>query len=175
MGKRRSGPPISGEKVAWDDHRFQPAAVTENVAKLIRSNGPWTWWVTLTFRHPLSQRRAMSAFRNFAALVAGFTREHINLAWVLDDNGGHIHFHTLLGFPAGAHVMTAKGVENTWAAVDRRLCGFVHIREYDENRGAAEYMAKKTDRHEYGLEIVCPRRPQCRRGKGCIRSPQAWT
>ena len=161
-------------KVAWDDPRIAPEVSTAT-AIFIRERCEWTWWATFTFGREVTPQRASEVFRRFVRYLAQkVVRAHVHVAWVVDDNGGHVHLHTLLSLPPDALKVTVRGLENVWRVAARGLCGHTHIRKYDEEKGAAEYIAKKTPRRLWGLDIACSRRPRCRRGRGCIRSRSAW-
>jgi hypothetical protein len=161
-------------KVAWDDPRVGPDW-TRLYGDLIQAHGPWSWWLTLTFRYPVMPSRAKEVFARWATTLAGReVRSHVRLAWVLDGNGEHWHFHTLVGFPE--HVSaTRERLKQLWLDAAPGLTGFItDIHEYDPQRGAAFYIAKKLTVFEWGLDTACGKRPACRRGKGCRFSSSAW-
>jgi hypothetical protein len=159
-------------KVAWDDPNIHQD-LTRVAGEFFRDCGPWQWWISLTFRGPVTMGRAEDAFRSWAKKLAqDVVGVHVELAWVLDGNGGHWHYHALLGLPDGASV-TAAALDRLWKATEPGVTGFAHIRAY-QGDGAAFYLGKKIDRYSYSVTTVCPRRPCCRRGKGCVKSRHAW-
>jgi hypothetical protein len=163
-------------KVAWDDPTInQDHDLARVVGEFFRDCGPWDWWIGLTFQGPVTQGRAHDVFQSWARKLAqDVVRDHVELAWVLDGNGGHWHYHTLLGLPDAVSV-TAAELDRLWKATEPGLTGHAHIRAYDSGRGAAFYMGKKTNRYSYSVSTVCARRPCCRRpGKGCVKSQHAW-
>lgn len=163
------------QKIAWDSPNINQDHDLRGIwGEFIHESGPWNWWATFTFQGPVTPSRALDVFREYAReLAQKVVRAHLNLAWVLDGNGGHWHFHALLGLPGGFSV-TARELESTWTGIAPGLSGFTHIRKYDESKGAASYLGQKSDQYGVSLDVVCPRRPQCRRGKGCMKSRHAW-
>lgn len=161
--------------IPWDSPtvRADPN-VNHVVGDFIRDVGPWTWWLTLTFAGPVTPGRAMDLLRAWTKALARELRAHVDLAWVLDNNGGHWHIHALLGHPDALPV-TASMLDHLWRSIVPGLTGHSKIGPYNNNKGAAFYIGKKTDRFDWSISVACPRRPQCRRKKGCVRSPQfAW-
>jgi hypothetical protein len=141
----------------------------------IRDQGPWHWWLTFTFQQPIGPVTAKRIFKRWAmTLAADHLRDHIRLAWVLDTNGGHFHFHALLGLPDNTSTTKAV-IKDLWMAAAPGLTGYVgDIHEYDPGQGAAFYIGKKTAHYEWDITTVCSDRPACRRGKGCRVNRFAW-
>ena len=147
---------------------------TQAVGGFIRDCGPWDWWLTLTFAGQVTSGRALDILRCWTKALARGLHHHVNLAWVLDGKGGRWHIHALLGLPDGVTVSVAE-LDSGWRATAPGLAGFTDIRAYDAARaGAAFYLGQKTEYFDWTISVACPRRPQCRRKKGCVASKFAW-
>ena len=161
-------------QIAWDSPSVSGNPnLNHAVGNFIRDSGPWYWWLTLTFAGPVTQGRAGDILRLWLKGLARELRAHLNLAWVLD-NGGHWHIHALLGHPDALPVTSAM-LDSAWRSTVPGLTGHSKIEPYNEAEGAAFYIGNKTNRCDWSISVACPRRPQCRRKKGCVVSPQfAW-
>lgn len=118
----------------------------------------WTLFVTLTFERTLPRDAAMRCLREWVAALAKITGAHVLVAWGYEQQGdGMPHFHCLVAFEA-RNGATTETADLLWRH------GFAHVRIYDPRRGAAWYLVKLLD---WGFSTACPRRPKCRRRRGC--------
>lgn len=158
-------------QISWD-HEFSPelGRAWGNLARLDK----WRWWITFTFQRPVSKQCAMDTFKRWAQGLAKKLREHLTLFWAMDNNGGHLHFHFLLQLPA--HSGGKTFLFKSWLSANPGVTGHVGvIQAYDPERGAAYYIGGKIQADRpHGHDVVCSRRPCCRRKSGCRVSPSAW-
>lgn len=161
-------------QIAWDSPAIRANPnLNHAIGDFIRDAGPWAWWLTLTFAGPVTQGQAWEILRHWAKTLARELRAHIKLAWVVDGNGGRWHIHALLGHPDALPVTSAM-LDSAWRSSVPGLTGHSRIQPYNEAKGAAFYIGDKTNRFDWSISVACPRRPQCRRWKGCVVSQFAW-
>ena len=159
--------------IPWDSPLVKES-LGHAVGGFMRDSGPWDWWLTLTFAGQLTAGRALDILRCWTKALARGLHHHVKLAWVLDGNGGRWHVHALLGLPDGVAISSVE-LDRSWRATVAGLTGFTRIRAYDRSQGGAPfYLGKKTDYFDWSISVACPRRPQCRRRKGCVASKFAW-
>src|SRR3954471_22086969 len=93
----------------------------------------WKWFVTLTFRHPLSAARAHLCFTAFIAEMENASNSP--LFWfAVEERGatGRVHIHLLV---LGVDPRLKRKWEATWFS----CAGTAQIREYVPDGGAAKY------------------------------------
>ena len=99
---------------------------------------PWDWWATLTFRYPVSGRRAHRLWVNFLHALEHQVQGKIHYVRVTQpqtQRGDVPHFHALL--------MGVKGEDPVvWKGRWEQMAGLAEIDIYDPHRGATYYLAK---------------------------------
>lgn len=151
-------------KVPWD---FDPpglerAKIQSAWGELIHSYADWTWWATLTFKKSVTEPVAFRTLKTWLGFMARDIGKHYRVAFAIEEAGGGHHVHALLAFPIG-NQLSAKRLNQAWLQVST-LTGFTDIKRYDSSKGAAWYLAKEV---ECEVNVVCPRRPSCRRRGRC--------
>jgi hypothetical protein len=132
----------------------------------------WHCWATLTFKENVSEKAAVTALKRWLRrLAAEMVKTHIPFAWVTErQERGTWHLHLLLAFPGAEEKFDAAEADRLWRR-SHPLAGFTKLEEYDEDQGAAFYMAKEG---EPDLNVACSRPRCCRRRGGCVEAPSAW-
>jgi hypothetical protein len=145
----------------------RPAGYEAAAGSFIHGIATWTTWATLTFGRPVSDSQADAALvRWLRAVAKQAAREHLRVVWGVEyQPGGYPHFHVLLAFPPTvAHAAVQhRRLAQLWRQSDKAT-GFSHFRRFDPDQGAAWYVAVHA---EWDVQLVCPRRPRCRRKAGC--------
>jgi hypothetical protein len=148
------------------------ARLAQAAGGFLHDLAPWTWWATLTFESDVSHAAAMRAFKRWLReLARDVARVHVAVAWGYGLQGrGVLHFHVLLAPMAGGLPLTAAACRRAWRRA-HRLAGHARMTRCDPAGGAAWYLAKHA---EWDANVACPRRPRCRRARGCVEAPGAW-
>jgi hypothetical protein len=133
---------------------------------------PWDYWVTLTFTEDVHETSALRALKKWMHVIAKeMVRAHVPFAWVMEpQQRGTWHFHVLLAFPDSFQDFHPRRADALWKALHPRA-GFTKFDLYDPVQGATFYIAKTG---EPDFNVACPRRPKCRRARGCVEAPGAW-
>lgn len=124
----------------------------------------WEWFFGLSFKYPVTRNRAESLLRAWGNSIASESGGHLIIGWGIEKQLRDVHhFHGLMSFPEGNIVAESRG-RTLWRH------GKPYIVKYDAFAGGPWYVAK---RGEWDVMHGCPRRPACRRGKGCVYKPQS--
>jgi len=145
-------------------------ALRAETRRWLTNAADWRWFVSLTFARDVSDAAALRAFRDWRTDIGRVYRAHVRLGSVhAPQTRDVLHLHALVApvEPVTAPV-TAADVRWTW----RR--GSVDVQPVYSAIGAVDYLLDHTDltaddiRRSWDLEVVCTRRPRCRRaGVGC--------
>ena len=98
----------------------------------------WDWWVTLTFRYPVSTRQAHRLWKEWIHLLEHSVQSKVHYVRVTEYQrfrGDIPHFHALL---LGVREQQPKRWEGTW----NNLGGLAKVEPYDVKLGATHYLAK---------------------------------
>lgn len=149
------------------DGNRRPADYRSIAGAFIHNLADWSVFATLTFSRKASDSRADAALlRWLRKLAKEAIRDHVTVAWAFDyQAGGFPHFHALLAFPTAGEEVSVQHewLGELWRQSDS-AAGFFHFRHFDHDKGAAWYLAEHA---QWAVGVVCPRRPRCRRKKGC--------
>lgn len=150
-------------RVSWD-YRNPKRGLFASWAEFIRKTARWTHWTTFTFRVPQDERKAKRVLRDWSQALARAVNAHFEVAWVVEKQSGDgFHVHALLALPDG-NTLDEQQLQDQ-LLLQSPAIGLCVIEEYDPDRGAAEYIAKK---QECDISIACPRDKKCKR-KGCTQ------
>lgn len=150
---------------------FASDEVRAVASRWIAGQAQWTWWVTLTFRTPVTSETAVKLLRRWLRAVAiELAGAHVPVAWTLEwQSSGRPHFHVLLALVAE---VSGDELLRLWTRIDRACCArkLARADAFDSSKGAALYMLKGS---EWDVNVACPRPPRCRRSR-CVKAPSAW-
>jgi len=152
---RRHGRPRNTRSClwSWDTDKTEsdsPAGKLElrrRWIKLINSNQPWEWFVTLTFKFDVSERQARRLFRRWAARLRQAARDSNGgrdprFAVVLATERttrGRVHFHALAKAGGLLESLSRYRWAARWESVGG-ACGMARINA--AQRGACQYLTK---------------------------------
>ena len=149
--------------------REQRARHFHEYPKNVRRLEMWDWMCTLTFNGRVGLQRARDAFHQWLGKLA--PNDHLDALVTFEKTReGFLHIHALLLFhPRAPHPRIREG-DRLWTTL-RPETGHARINEFNPDRRGAWYVDKKG-----GAEIVvhCPRRPSCRRKRGCVQRSGIW-
>lgn len=162
-------PPVEGCLALTSQERSIIALRTET-RRWLTDAAAWQWFVTLTFARDVSDAAALRAFRDWRTDIGGTYQAHVRIGWVHAPQGRDVqHLHALVApvEPVTAPV-SADAVRCTWKR------GSIDVQPVYSAIGAVDYLLDHADltaddiRQGWDLEVVCTRRPRCRRaGVGC--------
>lgn len=98
----------------------------------------WDWWLTLTFRYPVSQHQAERSWDKWLSALEKTVNDKVHYVRATESQeyrGKVLHYHALLKGTKGQD--TIKW-ENKWF----KISGLAKIEPYSEDLGATYYIAK---------------------------------
>jgi hypothetical protein len=99
----------------------------------------WHWYATLTFRHPISPRRAWKLFNRWKIALKKHSHNRICYFMVLELDRSNPHLHVFLSGTASEKPYLW---EQEWYGL-ARITGIAKIKLYNHSLGASYYLSEK--------------------------------
>lgn len=167
--------PSALESLVLTPAETRTVALREGTRRFLHEAAAWRWFVTLTFARDVRDGAASLAFGRWRQRIAcDAYLAHVRIGWVhAPQRRGVQHLHGLVA-PVEPHEAPVEpaDIRRLW------MRGSVDVQPVHSAIGAIDYMLEHTDltaddiRSGWDLDVVCTRRPRCRRaGIGCRYRP----